>query len=334
MKIATAPLRSTNGSSRDLLIGLDIGGTKIEALAVDQNFITLGRFNHLTDTSSPENFIASVTDAIYQVLNQAHAMPSQIIGIGIGIPGQVNEKTGEVRLAANLNLTTYPLGETISAIFNVPTSIENDVRLAAIGIYHWQKMNKPVESIAYLSIGTGVAAGVIINGRLLRGSHGMAGEIGHITVDPNGVLCNCGARGCLEAIVSGPAIVQQAINAIQFNIPLNEVHAGHVYRAAADRNPSAQVIVQRVSDNISRAIQWLIMTYDVDRVVLGGGVSGAGTAFLTPILSALANYRAQSDLFAAMLQESKIVLLPTGYNAGTWGAVYLTNEGDRQLIKG
>lgn len=334
MKIETTHLHATNDHSHDLLIGLDIGGTKIEALAVDQDFITWGQFNRLTDISSPENFVASVTDAIYQVLNQAQAMPSQIIGIGIGIPGQINTETGEVRLAANLNLSAYPLGDTISNIFNVPTFIENDVRLAAIGVYHWQKMHTPVKSIAYLSIGTGVGTGVIINGRLYRGSHGMAGEIGHITVEPNGLLCKCGARGCLETIISGPAIVQQALNAIQFDIPHHEVHAGHVYRAAADGNPTAQAIVQRVSDYISQAIQWLIMTYDVDQVVLGGGVSGAGTAFLTPILSVLSNYRAQSALFATMLQESKIVLLPTGYNAGTWGAVYLTNESDRQPTQG
>lgn len=332
MKAPTAPFIPTNGRSRDLLVGLDIGGTKIEALVVDQDFITLGRFNRPTDVSSPGNLVKSATDAVYKVLQQAHAMPEQISGIGIGIPGQVNNKTGEVRLAANLNLTAYPLGDAMRSIFNVPTVVENDVRLAAVGVYHWLKTRKPIENIVYLSIGTGVSAGVIMNGRLLRGSHGMAGEIGHITVDPKGIQCNCGARGCLETIISGPAIVQQALDVMEFDCPTNEIHAGHVYQAAANGNIAAQELVTRVSDHMSRAIQWLLMTYDVDKVVLGGGVSGAGTAFFDPILSALAQLRAQSALFADMLQEEKIALLPAGYNAGTWGAVYLTKEGDRQHV--
>lgn len=328
------PPRTANGRSQHLSIGLDIGGTKIEALAATADFSAVGQCTRPTDVSSPENFVASVTDAVQQVLQQAKAAPAQISGIGIGIPGQVDAKTGTVRLAANLNLSAYPLGATMSDIFNTPTFVENDVHLAAIGVYHWQQLREPMASIAYLSIGTGVGIGVMINGRLHRGAHGMAGEIGHITVKPNGLLCKCGARGCLETIISGPAIVQQALNVIQFDIPHHEVHAGHVYRAAAAGNRAAQAIVQRVSAYISRAIQWLIMTYDVDQVVLGGGVTGAGTLFLTPILSALSTYRAQSALFATMLPESKIVLLPTGYNAGTWGAVYLTNESDRQPTQG
>jgi glucokinase len=214
----------------------------------------------------------------------------------------------------------------MSTELNTPIFLENDLNIAALGVYRWLKEEEPVNNIAYLSLGTGVAAGVVLNGRLHRGSHGMAGEIGHITVEPDGALCNCGARGCLETIISGTAIVKQALATVHLDIPAEQLHAGHVFEAATNGNEAAQALVARVADYTSRAIQYLIMIYDVDKVVLGGGVSGAGDAFLSPVLKALGNLRDQSALFNTMLPENKIALLPNGYNAGTWGAVYLAKE--------
>ena len=309
-----------------LLVGLDIGGTKIEALLVDEGMNVLAQARHATDVSHPDNLVASVIAAIDDVLNQAQTTRAQLAGIGIGIPGQVNPITGDVALAVNLNLRDFPLGQVMSTTLGAPTYLENDVRIAAMGVYRWLQQQEPVNNVAYLSLGTGVAAGIVLNGRLHRGSHGMAGEIGHITVEPDGALCNCGARGCLETIISGTAIVKQALATVQLDMPPEQVHAGHVFQAAANGNEAAQALVTRVADYTSLAIQYLIMIYDVDKVVLGGGVSGAGDAFLTPILAALANLRAQSDLFNTMLPESKIALLPNGYNAGVWGAVYLARN--------
>jgi glucokinase len=287
----------------------------------------LAQARHATDVSHPDNLAASVVAAIDDVLQLAQATRAQLAGIGIGVPGQVDPATGEVTLAVNLNLRDFPLGQVMSTIIGATTYLENDVRIAAMGVYRWLQQQAPVNNVAYLSIGTGVAAGMVLNGRLHRGSNGMAGEIGHITVAPHGALCNCGARGCLETIISGPAIVRQALAVMQFELPDNEVHAGHIYQAAANGNLAAQAIVARVGDYLALAIQYLIMLYDVDKVVLGGGVSGASDAFLSPVFAALANLRAQSDLFTTMLPESKIALLPIGYNAGTWGAVYLAKEG-------
>ncbi len=311
---------------RNLRVGLDIGGTKIEALLVDADMTMLAQARHATDVSHPDNLVASAVAAVDDVLQQAHATRAQLSGIGIGVPGQVDPATGDVALAVNLNLRDFPLGQVMSTIIGAPTYLENDVRIAAMGVYRWLQQQAPVNNVAYLSIGTGVAAGMVLNGRLHRGSHGMAGEIGHITVEPNGALCNCGARGCLETIIAGPAIVRQALAVMQFELPDNEVHAGHVYDAATNGNLAAQAIVARVGDYLALAIQYLIMLYDVDKVVLGGGVAGAGEAFMSPILTALAHYRAQCNLFATLLQENKIALLPSGYNAGTWGAVYLAKE--------
>ncbi len=309
-----------------LRIGLDIGGTNIEALAVDPSFNVVGKFSRATHADTPEHLVASAVDAIQQVLAEAQVTPRHLNSIGIGVPGLVETETGIVRLAANLNLTAYPLGAVITQTFGVPTFLENDVRLAAIGVYRWLQEREITANMAYLSIGTGVSAGVVLNGRLHRGSHGMAGEIGHITVEPNGALCNCGARGCLETIIAGPAIVKQARGQVSFAVADHEVHAGHVYQAARQGNPAAQKIIKRVGDYMARAVQYLIMTYDVDKVIVGGGVTAAGDAFLTPLFTGLAKLRQQSDLFDTMLSENKLCLLPQDYNAGTWGAVYLPDE--------
>jgi glucokinase len=283
----------------------------------------LGQATVPTHTATPDELLSTITRAIHTALKEANATPQQIQSIGLGVPGQVDPTTGIVKLAVNLTLQTFPLGPAISARFKAPTFLENDVRTAAIGAFEHLRQTEPVQSLAYVSIGTGIAAGVILNGRLHRGHNGMAGEIGHMTVEPDGHLCNCGLHGCLETIVAGPAIIRQ-MNATdpQANIQ----SAGDVYEAAAQGNPAAQRVVQRVSQHLSQAIQWLIMTYDVEKVMLGGGVTRSGEAFLAPILRELAALRQQSALAAELLHDEKLHLIPSDYNPGVWGAVHLAGQ--------
>lgn len=209
--------------------------------------------------------------------------------------------------------------------------LENDVRTAAIGAFDHLRRTKPVQSMVYVSIGTGIAAGVILNGRLHRGHNGMAGEIGHMTVEPNGALCNCGLRGCLETIVAGPAIVRHMVNTEPESRA--KIHnAGDVYEAAARGSAAAQAVVQHVSRSLSWAIQWLIMTYDVEKVVLGGGVTRSGDALLGPILRELATLRQQSTLAAELLLDQKLYLIPLNYNPGLWGAVHLAQQTVSEML--
>ena len=118
-------------------VGLDVGGTKTEAIVVDQNTQIKGHAKRPTDTSRPANLFRSITKTVHDALQQAGATTQQIKGIGIGIPGLVNPKTGVVKLAANLNLDSYPLAEKMTAMFNAPTHLENDVRIAALGAYQF-----------------------------------------------------------------------------------------------------------------------------------------------------------------------------------------------------
>src|SRR5690606_1022165 len=146
----------------------------------------------------PEALLGTITRAVRTVLAEVRATPRQIRSIGLGVPGLVDPATGIVQLAVNLNLQRYPLGPSVAARFKTPAFLENDVRTAAVGAFAYVQQTEPVQSLAYGSIGTGVAAGVILNGRLHRGHNGMAGEIGHMIVEPGGARCNCGQYGCLE----------------------------------------------------------------------------------------------------------------------------------------
>ena len=193
-------------------VGLDVGGTKIEALVVDQLLAVRGKTNLPTDTSSGAAVVESISGTLNQVLFEAQLAPQQVAAIGIGIPGQI--QAGFVKHAVNLNLESFPLARTLSARFGTPVVLENDVRAAALGAYLYFHDREPIESMAYLGIGTGISAGVVLQGKLHRGSNGMAGEIGHAVVGPNGPRCNCGAYGCLEAVAAGPAIALQAIQVV------------------------------------------------------------------------------------------------------------------------
>lgn len=301
-------------------LGIDIGGTKIEVVVLNAANELMGQALAPTETSTPHHLIESITAAATQALSSAHTDFTQVAAVGIGIPGQVNTHTGAVALAVNLNLSDYPLGRELSQLWGKPVVLENDVRAAAVGAYHHLTQHSvltPQSSLVYLSLGTGIAAGVVLAGQLYRGAHGMAGEVGHIVVDPQGERCACGQTGCLETISAGPGIVRQARQA-----GLIVTHAGEVY-AAAGHNPIAQAIVHKVSLALCQAIQSLFMSYDVDKLVLGGGVTKAGDAFLNPIRHLLAQYRAASPLVQAMLPDDKITLVPTGFNAGAWGAIAL-----------
>ena len=304
-----------------MLVGLDIGGTKTAVLVVDQELRERSRFETKTDVSSPSNLIRGIISSVNCALDKAEVFPSEILAIGAGLPGRVNPKTGMVNLAVNLNLDSFPFGRLLSTAFNVPVVLENDVRTASLGSFEWLRSQEKINQMAYLSIGTGISAGLVLNGNLYRGASGMAGEIGHVNFEPGGQLCRCGAHGCFETIASGPSIARQWQEAR--NSHQGQVTTKDVYEAGSMGDPTASAVIRRVSQFMARAIQLLVMLYDVEKVVLGGGVTKSGSSFLDPILSALAQIRSHSDLAREMLPENKVALLPQDSNAPTWGAVKL-----------
>ncbi len=312
--------------------GVDVGGTKIAVIIADASGKMLARLVMPTVLTSAEGTLSSIADAIRLCAVDADIHISNVAAVGIGIPGRVDRRTGLVQQAVNLGWEEVPAGLRLSAMLGVPCVLENDVSLAAIGLQRQSSQSDvgAPRSLAYLSVGTGIAAGFVIKGQLYRGAHGMAGEIGHSILDPGGPLCACGAHGCLESMCAGPAIARMAREAMAWgshtSLCRERVSAEDVYRAAAEGDTLAYSITKRVGRYLAQAIQQLIMHYDIERIIVGGGVSKAGTAFLHPILEALEVFRSQSDFMREMIRPGMITLLDPNYDAGAWGGIALASD--------
>jgi predicted NBD/HSP70 family sugar kinase len=302
------------GLDRDrVLVGVDVGGSKIAVLVVDAAGDTNIRGRHTIPTSvgAPDEAADQIAGAIDVALASAGATRHDVEAVGVGVPGRVDPGTGVVSLAVNLGWHRLPLRARLEPILGVPVAIENDVRAAAAGILDRGTLGR-VRDFIYLSVGTGISAGVVIDGRVHRGTRGLAGEIGHIVVDAEGPVCPCGLRGCLETIASGPAIARAAGDGRS---------AADVYAAAVAGDAGAAAIVERAGAALARAIHALVMTYDVERIVLGGGVSRGGAAFLDPIVRELDALRAASELATDMLPADVVAVSPDGGDVGTWGGI-------------
>jgi glucokinase len=317
--------RAPASGDRDLLVGVDVGGSKIAVLVVDGAGKVRAKRTIPSPVGAPGEAARHIADAVTATLAEAGATVDRVSAIGVGVPGRVDRPSGVVSLAVNLGWRRLPLRDELEALLGVPCAIENDVRAAAAGILE-RRLLGSVEDFVYLSVGTGISAGIVLSGRVHRGTRGLAGEIGHVVVDASGPVCPCGLRGCLETIASGPAIAAAAERAIAAGggsrlagrVP---IEPADVYVAAAAGDSLAAGIVSHAGRSLARAIHALVMTYDLQRVVLGGGVTGAGPGFLDPILAELEAMRRASDLAAEMLPADIVTLSPDGAESGSWGAL-------------
>jgi glucokinase len=313
-----------------LVAGVDVGGTKVSALVVDGSNTVRGRAVRPMAGRS-DSGVEPVVGAVRAALEAAGAAPASLAAIGIGVPGRIDAAAGVVGLATNLGWQDLPLAALIEDQLGVPTSVENDVGLAAAGLVD-QPVAGGARSLAYVAIGTGIGAGLVLHGRLHRGDRGMAGEIGHVIVEPDGAECRCGQRGCLETVVSGPHIARRAVAA---GFTSSEpVTSKTVYEAAAGGNPIARTVADETGRALARAVAGLILTCDLDLVLLGGGVTSAGAPFLDPVLAELDRLRSASTLVAALIPAGAVRALPPDFEPVAWGGVALARRHARAGSQG
>ena len=195
--------------SKKYSIGIDVGGTNVKIAVVDP------KGNIVYSNSVPtraemgyEYTIKNIKETIYASLKETKLTLDNVVGIGVGLPGQINSDEGFVRLLPNIpGWKDVPLGKILEDEFKVKTKLDNDVRVATLGEYTFGA-GQGCKNLICLTVGTGVGSGIIVNGELVRGASMSAGEIGHMVVmEPHGPICGCGSTGCLEALASGPAIV-------------------------------------------------------------------------------------------------------------------------------
>jgi glucokinase len=330
---------------RDLVVGVDIGGTKTAILVTEARDeardaarkeprgTVLARTISPTAVGAPERAADAIAALVSAALDEAGASTGDVAALGVGVPGRVDRERGHVSNAVNLSWDDLPLGPRLTSTLGIPTVVENDVRAAALGL-HRRRLFSQTESLALLAIGTGIAAGVVLNGQLHRGALGLAGEIGHVIIERDGPTCACGNRGCLEAVAAGPAIVARtragwaARRDGRPAEPNEQALSGAegVFAAASAGDAVAAEVIESAGRAIAWGIHLLALAYDVERIVLGGGVSHVGEPFMAPILRELDRYRSASALVAEVLPPERVQLLPAGSDAGAWGAVTLARE--------
>ena len=291
---------------------MDIGGTKTEAVAIDDAGAVIDTVR-VASGFGAEAVVASTVEAVVALAALLGVEPRAFGAIGVGVPGAVDPASGRVAHAVNLGLNGLALGEELTARLGVRVRLENDVNAAALGAFHLLG-HGPDHSMAYLNLGTGLAAGLVLAGRLWRGSRGTAGEIGHIPVDPAGGLCVCGQRGCLELVASGSAVARQWPTA--HPRPVQDL-----FEAAARGDALAIEVRQRFIDNVASAVRVLVLTVDVDDVVIGGGITSLGVPLLGAIRAVLGDWSAHSQFLASLELPLRIGLAPTGPVASVGAAL-------------
>ena len=321
----------TDLAAPGLLAGVDVGGTTIAVRLADDALTSVGRSVVATVRGQPQVAGRQVVDAIAVACRNADVALERVAAVGIGVPGQVDGEAGTVSMAVNLGWTQVRLAADVTAILGVPCTLDNDVRAAAEGV-RAQRMLGDARDFIYVSVGTGIAAGVVVDDEVLHGAHMFSGEVGHLIVEPDGPRCACGQLGCLEAIASGPAVAAHYRSLVaagaRSTLPAAEAWtAAHVYAASALGDPVARAAVDRGARAMARAFHHLGVILDIPTIAIGGGVTAAGPAFFDPLEQALDAVRASSSLAWAVLPPDLVHPLPTGYEPGTWGAVLLARKG-------
>jgi glucokinase len=293
-------------------LGIDIGGTKTDAVAVEDSGEVIQRVRLPTGFGSVA-VVETAVSAMTQIAELTHLGIADFDSIGVGIPGMVDGDSGHVRHAVNLGFDGLDLGSRLADRFGVGVRVENDVTAAAVGAYHLLELTS---SLAYLNVGTGIAAGLVVNGRPWRGSRGSAGEVGHIPIDPDGVMCGCGQRGCLETLASGSSVVRQWPSTAQY--PVLEL-----FDAADAGDAKALAIRAGLANGVASAVRILVLTADVDTVVIGGGLSHLGDRLHRDIDRVFAEWADSSTFLSSLELAPRVQLVPEGLPVAAVGAAFV-----------
>lgn len=311
-------------SRTQLTVGVDLGGTKIQAAVVDPDGRVVATHRLETDVEG------GPTKAVDDIVRCIHACAPELSGIGavgVGVAGQVDAATGTVRSAPNLKWTDFPLGDRLEQALDVPVVIENDVRAIAWGVWR-HGAGRGIDDLVVLFVGTGVGGGIVSGGQLLTGDCGMAGELGHLTLVAGGRHCTCGHQGCLEAYAGGWAIAERAREAIEADPEAGrsmleragqgEITAVVVSAAAEAGDPLARELLDATGRYLGAAAVGLVHALNPRRIVLGGGVIDGNPDLVDAVASVV---RAQAiPVFAERLEVRRSELGP---QAGVIGSASL-----------
>lgn len=310
-------------------IGVDLGGTNITAGIVTSEGEILHKLTTLTKAyRPPEEVIADIVMLIKKVLNEHGVDAKQIKSIGVGSPGAIDDDNGIVIFTGNLNWVNINLKEKLEEAFNIPSFVSNDANVATLA-ENLFGAGKKRKSIFLITLGTGVGAGYVLDGKIQSGFHGVGAELGHMIIEPEGILCTCGNRGCFERYASASAIIKRGIDAmkadpqgqiaLRANYDICNMTAKLVIDLAKENDKVALKIFEDYTRFLAYGIVNIINFIDPEVIILGGGVSRAGDFLLESVKEKVA-----SRIFCKQAPYSKILLSEMGNEAGIIGAAMLS----------
>lgn len=310
-------------------IGVDVGGTGIQIGVVNEQHQIVSESSIPTRITLPfEEQVRQIADCIASTVSSAGFGIQDIESVGIGIPGIASSRTGEVIKCTNMGWNHVPFREIFTKYLPKPVHIENDANVAAlaesvIGI------SAGTSSSVFMTIGTGIGSGIIIDGEIWKGAHGIGGELGHVILALDGVPCTCGNHGCLERYCSATALIRMTREAVAENPDTlimeavdhkpERIEAKTVFDCAKKQDPLALKVYHRFIDYLAQATASIVNLLDPEIIVLGGGVSKAGSFLLDPLVEEFPKYVIFRD---QPLPEVKIAVL--GPEAGIIGASMLS----------
>jgi glucokinase len=315
------------GDSADaLILGVDLGGSKILTAVTNSQGKMLSHDHSITPApKGHEAVIQSILESAHRALERADVDISELIAVGIGAPGLSNPETGILFTSPNLpGWRDVPLRDIMQERLGKKTFVINDANAAALGEFHFGAA-RGIRNFIYITLSTGIGGGIIIDGKIYSGAIGAAGEVGHMTIDDDGPICNCGNRGCWETLASGTALAREARHRIKEGVAtsileyaegdVEKVTAQVIHSAAEQGDGLAKELIARTGYYVGVGLANLINIFNPELIVIGGGLSNIGYMLLEPAFK-VAGERAYKEAFQAV----RFASAGLGRNSGVLGA--------------
>jgi glucokinase len=312
-----------------MIVGVDVGGTNVVVGTVPDGGGPLHglRKEATAVADGPDAVVAQIARLVKSSLEETRAVQGEleVAGVGIGAPGPLDTARGVVLLTPNLGWRNFPLRDRVADAVGLPAALDNDANCAIFGEW-WQGAARGARHVIGLTIGTGIGGGIVLDGKIYHGASDIAGEFGHMTIDPAGRRCGCGNYGCLEAYASGPAIAKRAVEGIEAGErsclaeyvggDLRAVTAQVVYQAAHDGDEYALEVVRETARLLGAGVASLINIFNPEVVVICGGVTLAGDHLFVPLETEV-----KRRAFRPAVVVCRIVPGELPGTAGVYGAV-------------
>jgi len=307
----------------EVFIGIDLGGTKIKGIMMNEDGLIVYQYS-----TSTGNNLNNLFEVIEYLIQASKNMPSNLCGIGVGCAGLIDHKNGITVESANLPfLKRFPLRDTIYKFAGIPTTVDNDVKMGAIGELFYGE-GKGVKDFVFLTLGTGVGGAIIINGKVYRGITNHSGEIGHLNLQTSGPDCGCGKQGCYESLASGPAILNYVLYGIQMkrDTMIIEKVAGEIRKIDTSlivemAEKGDRLCLEALTESAKytgKIISYLINILNPEKIIIGGGMSEVKN-ILFPVI------RETAQLYSLVVpfENCSIVKAGLGTESGVIGAAQM-----------